>query len=270
MIAARLVSGIFAEFDPLRQVMPAPLFTFHIGNWLIVVNNHMFAVAAAMLLLLAVIPFAAKSKGLVPTGLHNLVESVCVFLREELARPILNDHTDKYIGFIWTVFFFILCLNLLKMIPTESIIFLMTGKENHFGGPATADIWITGAMAVVAFFTTHISGIREQGLWRYIVNLAPPVPVWIMPLIYFLEIVSTLVRPFTLAIRLFANMLAGHMVLATFIGLIFVFKNYGVAGASILSAVLLSMLELLVAFIQAYIFTLLSAQYIGFSILPEH
>jgi F-type H+-transporting ATPase subunit a len=270
LIAARLVSGIFAEFDPIQKVVPAPLFTFYIGHWPIVVTNHMFSVAAVMVLLLAIIPFAAKSKGLVPTGLRNLVESVCVFLREEMAKPVLGADTDRYISFIWTMFFFVLGLNLLKMIPTESIFFLITGKENSFGGPATADIWITGAMAVVTFFTTHILGIREQGLWRYIVNLAPPVPWWLMPLIYFLEIISALVRPFTLAIRLFANMLAGHMVIATFIGLIFVFKSYAVAGASILSIVLLSLLELLVAFIQAYIFTLLSTQYIGFSVSSEH
>jgi F-type H+-transporting ATPase subunit a len=270
LIAARLVSGIFAEFDPLQQVVPAPLFTFYIGHWPIVVNNHMFAVAAATVLLLIVIPLAAKSKGLTPTGLHNLVESVCVFLREELARPILKDHTDRYIGFIWTVFFFILCLNLLGMVPTEKIIFLMTGKENHFGGSATANIWITGAMAFVAFFMTHISGIREQGFGRYIVNLAPPVPWWLMPIIYFLEIVSALVRPFTLAIRLFANMVAGHIMLAVFIGLISVFKSYGATGVSILSAVALSVLELLVAFIQAYIFTFLSALYISFSVSSEY
>jgi F-type H+-transporting ATPase subunit a len=193
-----------------------------------------------------------------------------VFLREELARPILKNHTDEYIGFIWTVFFFILSLNLLGMIPSEKIIFLLTGKENRFGGSATADIWITGAMAVVAFFMAHISGIREQGLRRYIINLAPPVPWWLMPLIYFLEIESALVKPFTLAIRLFANIVAGHILIATFIGLISVLKNYGAAGVSIPSAVLLSVLELLVAFIQAYVFTLLSALYISFSISPEH
>ena len=270
MNLCKLYVPVLAEFNPLQPIVPVQLFTFSVGPWHIVVSNHMFIVAVAMLLLLIVIPIAVKPKTRAPKGLQNLVESVCVFLREEVARPIMGDHTDKYIGFIWTVFFFILSLNLLGMVPSEKIIVLLTGKENHFGGPATADIWVTGAMAVVAFFMTHISGIREQGLWRYIVNLAPPTPWWLIPIIYFLEIISALVKPFALAIRLFANIVAGHVLLATFIGLIFVFKNYGVAAISILSVVAMSLMELFVAFVQAYIFTFLSALYIGSSISSKH
>jgi len=271
-----LNSGILAEFNPLAPIAPEPLFTFSIGKWHLVISNHMFMVAVAAAILLIVIPLGARSVKMVPRGLQNLIESVCVFLREEVARPVMGEHTDRYVGFIWTVFFFILTLNLLGMVPSEKIVTLLTGKENHFGGPATANVWITGAMALVAFFTTHIIGIREQGLWRYLVNLAPPVPWWLMPLIYFLELVSVFVKPFTLAIRLFANIVAGHMVLATIVGLIFIFKSYGVAVASgtavasVFFVVALSLLELLVALIQAFIFALLSALYIGSSIAPEH
>jgi F-type H+-transporting ATPase subunit a len=150
------------------------------------------------------------------------------------------------------------------------MIFLITGKKNHFGGPATANIWITGAMAAITFFLTHISGIRQHGLLKYLASLAPPVPWWIMPLIYFLEVFSALVRPFTLAVRLFANMLAGHILLATLLGLILIFKNYGVASVSLVFVIFISFLELLVAFLQAYIFALLSSLYIGFSITSEH
>jgi F-type H+-transporting ATPase subunit a len=259
-----------AEFNPLQPVVPVPLFTFAVGSWQVVVSNHMFMVAMAALVLLILIPFSARSKGLVPKGLRNLIESVCVYLRDEMAKPVMGENTDRYIGFVWTVFFFILTLNLLGMVPTEKIIVLLTGKENSLGGPATANIWITGAMAVVAFCMTHIAGVREQGLWRYIVNFVPPVPWWMLPMVYFLEIISALVRPFALAIRLFANIIAGHILLATFIGLILVFKNYGAAAASILGAVALSVLELLVAFIQAYIFAFLSTIYIGSSITAEH
>ena len=262
--------AILAEFNPLEPVIPVPVFTFSVGPWHIVVSNHMFVVAVAMVLLLIVIPFAARRKSLIPKGIQNLVESICVFLREELARPILKDHTDQYIGFIWTVFFFLLSLNLLGMIPSEKILFLLTRKESHFGGPATANIWITGAMAVVVFVMSNISGIREQGLRRYLTNIAPPVPWWIMPFIYFIELITLFVRPFTLAIRLFANIIAGHIVIGTFIGLIMVFKSYIAATPSVLSAATLSILELLVAFVQAYIFTILSTLYISFSISPEH
>ena len=262
--------SILAQFNPLQVIESAPLFTFPIGPWQVAVSNHMFMVAVATLLLLIGIPLAMRSKSDVPSGLRNMIESICVFLREEVARPVMGEHTDRYVGYVWTVFFFILSLNLLGMIPSEKIIVLFTGKENHFGGPATANIWITGAMATVAFFMTHIAGIREQGLWRYLVNLAPPAPWWMLPLIYFLEIISAFVRPFTLAVRLFANIVAGHMIIATFLGLIFVFRSYSAAVASVFFVVALSLLDLLVAFIQAYIFAFLSALYIGSSVASEH
>jgi F-type H+-transporting ATPase subunit a len=265
-----LYTGVLAEFNPLLPIVSRPIFTFPIGRWEVAVSNHMFTVTIAMMLLLVGIPLAIRSGRPVPRGLQNLVESVCVFLREQLAMPILHERTDRYIGFVWTVFFFVLSLNLLGMVPIDQAVVLLTGKESGLGGPATANIWITGAMATIAFFVTHISGIKEQGLWHYIVNLAPPVPWWLKPLIYLLEIISSFVKPFTLAIRLFANMIAGHMVLATLLGLILVFKSYGAAVASVLGVVALSFIELLVAFLQAYVFTLLSTLYIGLSTAPEH
>ena len=270
MLSGQLYAAILAEFNPLEPVGPAPVYTFSAGSWQVIISNHMFMVSVAMLFLMIVIPIAVKSKSMIPRGIGNLVESVCMFLREEMARPLLRDQTDKYIGFIWSMFFFVLTLNLLGMVPSEKIIYLLTGKVNRFGGPATADIYITGAMAVVAFFMTHISGVRRQGLWHYLVNLAPKVPWWIMPMIYFLEVVTMFVRPFTLAIRLFANIIAGHILLAILIGLIMVFKSYFVAGISIFSIVALSLLELLVAFIQAYIFAFLSTLYISFAVSSEH
>jgi F-type H+-transporting ATPase subunit a len=265
-----LHTKILAEFNPLQSVVSEPLFEFTIGSLHIIVSNHMFTVTIAMVLLLIAVPLAARQRKMVPSGLKNLVESICVFLRDEVAKPLMGSHTDQYIYFIWTVFFFILTLNLLAMIPLEKIIALMTGRKSYFGGPATANIWITGAMATVTFFMTHFAGIRQQGLWHYLASLAPPVPWWLMPLIYTLEILSSFVRPFALAIRLFANIIAGHMVLGAILGMVLIFKSYGIAVASVVGAVALSFLELLVAFIQAYIFKFLSALYIGSSIAPEH
>ncbi len=264
------VAAILADFNPLLPVVAAPVFTFSIGSWHVVVSNHVFMVGVAALLMVFFIPLAARSRRLVPSGALNLIESVCVFLREEMARPVLGEDTDRFISFVWTLFFFILSLNLLGMVPLEKIIMLLTGKENHFGGAATANIWITGTMAIVTFFMTHIAGIRKQGFWHYIVNLAPPVPWWIMPLVYLLEIIAALIRPFTLAIRLFANMLAGHIVLTTILGLILFFKSFGAAIPVLLGNIALSFLELLVALIQAYIFTFLSTLYISFSVSTEH
>jgi F-type H+-transporting ATPase subunit a len=271
------------DFNPLLPSQSAPIFTISIGGCDVIVSNHMLVVAAAALLLLACIPVgtrprrtrpggASRSRMVpaVPAGLANLIESICVFLREEVARPVMREHTDRYIGFVWTVFFFVLSLNLLGMIPSEQIIALLTGKENHFGGPATANIYVTGGLAAVTFLMTHIYGIRQQGFGRYIINFAPQAPWWIMPLLYFLEIITAFVRPFTLAVRLFANIIAGHILVATFLGLILVFKNYCAAVASVSAVVAVSFLELLVAFIQAFVFTFLSTLYIGFSVSPEH
>jgi F-type H+-transporting ATPase subunit a len=168
------------------------------------------------------------------------------------------------------MFFFILTLNLLGLIPTDAIIHVITKKENHFGGPATANIWITGGMAFVTFIFTHIAGIRQQGLLHYIKNFIPPVPKFLIPLMFILELITAFVRPFALAIRLFANMVGGHTIIATLIGLILIFKNYLIASVSIGAIVGMSFLELLVAFLQAYIFTILSTLFISFSIAPEH
>ena len=262
--------AMLAELNPLEPVTVVPVFTWHLGPWTLVVSNHAVMLLTVMVILLVTIPWAVHSPRLVPRGLQNIVESICVFLREEMARPIIGPHTDRYISFLWTTFFFVLTLNLIAMIPTEKIIHLVTARESHLGGPATANIFITGALGVIAFVMSNAYGVRQHGLFGYLVHLAPPAPKWLLPLVYPLELVTLFVRPFTLAIRLFANIVAGHMVLATVLGLIFVFNNVGVAAVSVLASVALSFLELLVAFLQAYIFAFLCALYIGLATSEEH
>ncbi len=261
---------VLAEFDPLAPVTEETLFNISIGRWSIAFTNHMFMITFSALFLLIIIPLIVRTRKIIPTGAYNLVEAACVFLREDLARPILGEITDKFIGFIWTLFFFILTLNILGMVPLEKFVTLITGREIYLGGAATANIWITGALAIVAFVTSIAVGIREQGFIGFISTLAPPVPLWVLPFVFLLELVSLLIRPFTLAIRLFANIMAGHMLIGTFLGLIFIFKNYYVATASIFTVAVLSLMDLLVAFIQAYIFAFLTTLYIGFSVKSEH
>jgi F-type H+-transporting ATPase subunit a len=262
--------GFLAEFNPLLPTQSEPLFVVPIGSWVLTITNHMFMVAVVAVFLGIGIPLALRRRRMAPAGFQNVVESVCEFLREEVARPVLHGHTDHYVGFVWTVFFFVLTLNLFGMIPSERIITVITGRPNHFGGPATANIFITGALALVSFVMGHAAGIRHQGLWHYIAHLAPPAPWWIMPLLYPIEVIALLIRPLTLAVRLFANIIAGHILLATFFGLILVFKSASIGTATVAAAVALSLLELLVAFIQAFIFAFLSALYIGLSVAPEH
>lgn len=261
---------ILAELNPLEPITAVPLLTFHLGDSLVVVSNHAAMVVLATVVLLIALPLAARSPRLVPRGLQNLVESVCVFLREQMARPLLGPRTDQYIGLLWTTFFFILTMNLIGLVPLEKIVSLVTGRRSHFGGAATANIWVTGALAVVSFVMTHAYGFRRHGLLGYLAHLAPPAPLWLMPLIYPLEVLGAFVRPFSLAIRLFANIVAGHMVLGTILGLVFIFKNLGVASVSVAACVALSFLELLVAVIQAYVFTFLTAMYIALATGSEH
>ncbi len=261
---------LLASMNPLEEIVARELFSFNVLGLEIVVSNHMFMVTLAAALLLIFLPIAVRRNVLVRRGFGNLIETVCVFIREEMARPFLGSATDKHIGFIWTIFFFVLTLNLLGMVPLGKFITLLTGRENHLEGAATANIWVVGALAIVAFLTIHISGMRQQGIGGYLKNFAPRAPWPVMPLIYLLEIIGALVKPFSLAIRLFANILAGHVVLATLLGFIFIFQNYYVGAAGVVAAVLLSFLELLVAFLQAYIFTFLTTIFIGLAVQPEH
>ena len=254
------------QINPLKEVVARELFTV----WGITVSNHMFMVTLAAVVLIVLLPLAVRGKGLVRRGFGNLIETVCVFIREEMVRPFLGDTTDKHIGFVWTVFFFVLTLNLLGMVPLGKFVTLLTGRGNNFGGTATANIYVTGGLALVAFFSIHFFGMRQQGVWGYVRNFAPHVPWPMVPFIYFLEVVGAIVKPFALAIRLFANMLAGHVVLGTLLGLIFMFKNYFVGAATVIGVVLMSLLELFIAFLQAYIFTFLTTIFIGFAVKPEH
>jgi F-type H+-transporting ATPase subunit a len=265
-----LYNGLLAELNPLRPVIAAPLFRLSIGGHEIIFSNHMLMITVAAVILLIIIPLGVCRKSLTPRGWQNFVESLCVYLRDEVARPILGHNTDRFIFFVWTIFFFILTMNLLGLVPTESAYYLITGREERLGGGATANIWVTGTLAMVTFFLTHAVGIKEYGLLKYLSMLAPKVPWPILPLIYVLEILSALVRPFALAVRLFANMLAGHIVLATFVGLILVFKSWFIAAGSVGAIIAMSFLELLIAFIQAYIFTLLSALFISLALESEH
>jgi F-type H+-transporting ATPase subunit a len=265
-----IYNSLLAELNPLKPVIAAPLFRFSIGGHEIIFSNHMLMITVAAVILLIIIPLGVSRKSLTPRGWQICIESLCVFLRDEVARPVLGHNADRFLFFIWTIFFFILTMNLLGMVPLEAVYYLITRRHEPIGGGATTNIWITGALAMITFVLTHASGIKQHGLLKYLGSLAPKVPWPILPLIYVLEILSALVRPFALAVRLFANMVAGHIVLATFVGLILIFKHWSVATISVGAAIGMSFLELLVVFIQAYIFTLLSALFISLALESEH
>ena len=261
-----------------HRLMQTPL--LRIGGYeFYLTNHHLMTIVAAVLVLLVFRHVASR----VRTGrggieayttrgsVANFFETLCVFFREEVARPALGPLTDQYIPYIWTVFFFILFSNLLGIIPFGPIlrfVALNNPRFEHWGGTPTGNISITAGLAAVSFFMIHFIGIRHNG-WKYFAHFNPG-PWYMAPLMVPLEIISSFVKPFALAVRLFANMVAGHLVLAALIGLIFMFKSYFVAAGSIIGATLLSLLELFVAFLQAYIFTFLTVLFIAAGAVHEH
>jgi F-type H+-transporting ATPase subunit a len=221
------------------------------------------------------------AQGGVPKGrLAHGVEALLLFIRDEVAIPTLGDHHyKKFLPFLWTLFIFILTLNLLGMIP--------------FMGSPTASIAVTGVLALVAFLVIHYHGIKENhGFGHYIQTfrvkidregallkvLAPFIEVGI----FLLEILTAFIRAIVLAVRLFANMLAGHttlFVLLSFIAMIGIAVEQGQAAggwfvtitpASVIAVVLLSLLELFVAGLQAFVFVFLTSTFLGMAMHPEH
>lgn len=193
-----------------------------------------------------------------PKGLQALIEPVIIFLQEEVITPSLGKQAPKYTPYLLTLFFFILLNNLMGLIP------IFPGGAN-----LTGNIAITGILALITFFITQFSAGKEY--WVDIVN-TPGVPWWLkipLPIMPFVEIIGIFTKPFVLMVRLFANITAGHIIVLGFISLIFIFGQmapalgYGVSVVSIFFYIFMGCLELLVAFIQAFVFTLLSAIYIG-------
>jgi F-type H+-transporting ATPase subunit a len=196
----------------------------------------------------------------------NLFEAFLVFIRDQIARPAIGKHdADRFVPFLWTIFFFVLFCNLIGMLP--------------WTGTPTGAMGTTLALALVTFGVVVGSGMAKLGpvnFWKAQVphmDLPQPIAMIVVPLIFVIEVVGLLIKHFVLAVRLLANMFAGHLVLSVILGFIAAALPpllwWGVMPASVLGAVALNMLELLVAFIQAYIFTFLSGLFIGMAVHPH-
>lgn len=219
-------------------------------------------VAVGLLLLVAV--FAARQiskRGYARGVFANFFESMLLFIRDQVAVPAIGEHdANKHLPYLWTLFLFILVNNLLGMIP-------------NLGSP-TGALGCTGALAFSTFIYIHLSGIKKMGFGEYAHAFVPHVPKALFPLMLLIELVGHIIKPCVLAVRLFVNMLAGHTVLYVIMGFIVMVGPgtlYFIVGpASVVGNLLLSFLELFVAFLQAYVFTFLSAIFIGAAIHPQH
>jgi F-type H+-transporting ATPase subunit a len=250
--------------------------TFHLPQWepihvfgltldLSPTKHIVFVVLAALIVLAIFLPIArtmrARYSDRAPRGFANAMEALILYFRDEVVRRNIGHGADGYTPYILSLFFFILAMNLLGLVP--------------FGATPTGNISVTGALALVTFVVVEISGMRALGFSGYMQTIfyAPPgMPKWgqaiMMVILTPVEFLGKLTKPFALMIRLFANMTAGHTLVLSLLGLIFLFGNlalgkWAIAGASIGMVWAFMILEVFVAFLQAYIFAMLTAVFIG-------
>jgi F-type H+-transporting ATPase subunit a len=235
----------------------------HIGSFTLDISptkHVVMMMIAALLCTWALIAGARAHRrqsatGGAPKGFANGIEALVLYIRQEVILPNVGHHGEAYVPFVLTIFFFILFMNLLGLIP--------------YGSTATGNISVTAMLAILSFIMIEIAGIRTLGksyiktivYWPSDQSFA--LNALLTPLMTPIEIISKFTKPFALAIRLFANMTAGHVVLLALIGLIFTFGSYIIAPAPILMAIGISILELFVAVLQAFVFALLTSVFIG-------
>jgi F-type H+-transporting ATPase subunit a len=242
------------------------------GNIQVGISKFMILELVAAGLILAIfVPMARRlASGEPPRGAwDNAFDSVLAFIREEIAKPNIGEHdADKYVPFLWTLFLFVLFNNLLGMLP--------------WMGSPTANLYMTGALALVAFVMMHGAAMVKMGFFHYWKAIWPhmdvpfPMGYFLKPMIFGIELLGTVIKSGVLAVRLFANMFAGHTVLAMILGFIVLAGNAmpllwgGITVASVLGVVALSLLELFVAFLQSYIFVFLTSLFMGMALHPSH
>lgn len=231
-----------------------------------VVAGIFVSIVVLLLIFLSIAKSAKRLVGQAPTGLQNLMEPIIIFIRDEVAKPAIGEKRfERFMPYLLTAFFFILVNNLLGLIPIFP-----------FGANVTGNIAVTLVLGLFTFFVTAINGNKHY--WKEIYN--PDVPWWLkfpVPLMPIIELSGVITKPFVLMVRLFANMMAGHMIVTVFISLIFIFNSLmgpavglGVSPISVAFSMFIIMLDILVSFIQAYVFTLLSAIYFGMATSEHH
>lgn len=209
----------------------------------------------------------------------HMVEVICVYLRDQVIEPLLHERTRSFLPFLLILFFFILVNNLLGLIPLIDLVALFNydmvkNGQSPIGGTATQNIAVTGVLAVIAAVVINIAGIKELGLGGYIKHLTADAPVFVWPIIVPIEVLGTLIKPAALAVRLFANMTAGHILIAVmfmFVKLGFgasIGMGIGIGIVSVLGATAIYFLEIFVAFLQAFVFMFLTTVFI--SLLSHH
>ena len=233
------------------------------------ITKNVFTMLLASILLILLFSAVArgykKNEGKAPSGIQSFMEPFFVFMRDEVTRPMIGEkHFERFQPFIMTLFFFILFCNLLGLIP------IFPGSAN-----VTGNLGVTFALAFLAFLVTNINGNAHY--WQHIFWM-PGIPGWVKVVLTPVEVLGVFIKPFSLMIRLFANISAGHIIILSLVGLIFSFGDLGnnpggmAAGAFVggVFTMFMNLIELLVAFLQAFIFAILTASYIGAAVEDHH
>lgn len=269
--------------NPLSHVIPHPFVVAEDGTWIWDTTVGNLLLSGLILIILG--PWIAKKIGTGPESqghdrfvtrnpFAHMIEVICTYLRENTVRPLLGDRTDGFMPFLWTLFFFILVNNLLGLVPILDALHLINKDWkaegiSPFGGTATQNLAVTGVLAFIAFLVINISGIRQLGIGGYLHHLTGGAPAYIWPILVPVEILGIFIKPVALAIRLFANMTAGHTLVATlfmFVGLAanlsFILSG-PITVISVVAAIAIYFLEIFVAFLQAFVFMFLTTVFIS-------
>ncbi len=245
--------------DPIHQFDIHRIVPINIGGWDVSFTNSSLFMLLAVLLTVGFLMVATQARSLVPTRLQSLAEISYEFVANML-RDSIGKEGMKYFPFVFSLFMFIFFCNMLGMIPGAFTV--------------TSHIIITAALAAIVFLTVLIIGFAKNGLHFFNLFVPSGVPIYILPLVTMIEIISFLSRPVSHSVRLFANMLAGHITLKVFGGFVVMLLGAGsfaaLAPLPLIAAVALTALEFLVAFLQAYVFTMLTCMYLNDALHPGH
>jgi len=286
--------NLLASSSPLDHVVQHPFIQWDVTLPLLgpqkitVLSDQIIMQIIAGLLTLVVCIIASRryrvaegvGQKLIPHGSGNFIEVICEYLRKNVAAPSLGVYTDIFMPYLWTVFFFIWFTNMIGLIPTEPLtrLFLKDSHLTHghgIGGTATGNVWVTATLAVCTFLMIVINGLRLQGMNFVKHFFQGPFPISV--LIAFLEVIGLLAKTFALTMRLFANMVAGHVLLAVLLSFIALSAaamgntvGFTIGVMVVLASVAINCLELFVALLQAFIFTFLTAMFIGQAVNIHH
>ncbi len=252
------------NFEPIlkHHLLDHTLVPFYAGGINLGLTQHLLMMWIVSAILVFAATMSVRAEGRSGIFLRSGIESIVLYIRDEMMRPIFHEETDYYLPYFLTLFFFILVANFAGMVPYASSIM--------------GDISVTLALSLCTFILIQFAGIKAQGLISYLKHIVPGgTPWWLVPLLFVIEIFGLCAKCVALCIRLFANIVAGHMVALACLSLIFIFAQMnhyiGIVSAPFAVGLTLfsSLLDVLVALLQAYIFTILTALFVGFAVHPH-